>query len=196
VFGDYIFESKTGRIDEALHHYLIEKKISLATAESCTGGALAARLVQQAGASQYFQGSIIAYSNEVKQDVLSVDSNLLASYGAVSEEVAYAMAEQVSKKMHAMCGIAVSGILGPTGGSPEKPVGTVCAAIAFRNRPTFSWTMRFTGNREVILEKAIQHIFSELLFFEKTSKIWVSDLISRFGEIFFLPFFSHKNDFS
>lgn len=151
------------KMEEKLHRFFIESKNSLAIAESCTGGALSFRFTSQPGASCYFQGAVVAYSNDVKRDLLHVDPEILASWGAVSCEVTDLMATNIRKICKTTCGIAVSGILGPSGGTVEKPVGTVCATISYLDKPIHSWTMHHTGSREVILEKTIQAILTELL---------------------------------
>jgi nicotinamide-nucleotide amidase len=161
-FQDKIFVSPSGTIEEALHLYLLDKKITLATAESCTGGALAARFVSFAGASTYFKGSIVAYSNEIKEKLLHVSPKTLQTAGAVSEEVTQEMAQGSLKDFQTDLAIAASGILGPTGATPNKPVGTVCYTIAHKDGFVHSWTKRFTGNREIIMERAIINIVSEL----------------------------------
>ena len=152
-------------LEEALHQYLIKNEITLATAESCTGGALAARFVRQSDASKYFQGSVVAYANSVKEKMLQVRPQTLENKGAVSCDVTEEMAKGAAENLGAMCTVAVSGILGPKGGTPEKPVGTICATIFLKNFPLHSWTMHFTGKREVILEKTIQNVLCELLLF-------------------------------
>lgn len=103
---------------------------SLATAESCTGGRIASKITEVAGASDYFLGSVIAYSDDVKSEVLDVDSGLLKKFGAVSEEVVKSMAEAMRKKMGSDYALAVSGIAGPGGGSKNKPVGTIWLALS------------------------------------------------------------------
>lgn len=156
-----------GTISEAVHLLLLKKKITVATCESCTGGALAAAFVSHAGASHYFQGSIVAYSNKVKETVLAVPRALLDTCGAVSEEVTAHMAETGRRILSSDCCIAVSGILGPSGGTPETAVGTICVSISLLNRPIHSWTMHLSGNRETNLQHALQHILHELYFLLK-----------------------------
>ena len=161
-FKDHIYKSTSGKIEEAVHLKLIEKKLKIALAESCTGGALAARFVSFSGASEYLKASIVAYSNEMKEKLLQVPFKTLETYGAVSEETTIEMAKGVYEECDVDIAIAVSGILGPTGGSEKKPVGTVCATILFQGKPVLSWTKNFKGTREVIQERAIINIFSEL----------------------------------
>ena len=108
---------------------LIEKNMTIASAESCTGGLFAASIVDIADASKVLNASVVTYSNEAKTKYANVSPDLIEKYGAVSEEVAMAMAEGIAKETNANVGVSFSGIAGPTGGTPEKPVGTVCVVI-------------------------------------------------------------------
>ncbi len=161
-FQAYQFQSASATLTEAVHDMLLAKKITLSLAESCTGGALAHSFIQHAGASGYFVTSIVAYSNAMKEKLLGVDPSLLDAHGAVSVEVTHAMASGVKSRSLSSCSIAVSGILGPEGGAPQKPVGTVCATIMLEGVPTASWTMHLRGNREAILEQTVQAIHARL----------------------------------
>ena len=113
---------------------LKNKKLTLSTAESCTGGRLAQYITSVPGSSEVFFGGIIAYSNSVKMDLLGVDGNTIEINGAVSEEVALQMANGVRKKMKSDIGIGITGISGPTGGTELKPVGLVYIAISDINQ--------------------------------------------------------------
>ncbi len=115
--------NKTSERLRALH-------ITVATAESCTGGLLASLLTDVSGSSEYFDRGLVTYSNKAKQDLLGVPTQLLQTHGAVSEETARAMAQGVRERSHVDYGIATTGIAGPTGGTPAKPVGLVYIAIA------------------------------------------------------------------
>lgn len=121
-------------LEELLGNVLREKHLTVSTAESCTGGYIAHRITSIAGASDYFTGSIIAYSNEIKKNLLHVDSTVLTSYGAVSQPVVEQMAVNVSSLMQTDCSIAVSGIAGPAGGTKEKPVGTVWICTHYKGK--------------------------------------------------------------
>ena len=154
-FQAFRYESPTGRLDEAVHLFLSEHELTIATAESCTGGSLASRFTTYPGASRYYKGSVVAYANDIKVKLLNVEDDLLIEKGAVSEEVTEEMAKSALKLFDVDIAIGVSGILGPTGGSIEKPVGTICATIAFPHIH-HSWTMHFQGSREIILERCIQ----------------------------------------
>lgn len=124
-----IYGQGKGDIQSALGKILTEKKWTLATAESCTGGNITAKIVKVAGASQYFKGGVIAYSNKIKKEKLGVSQKTLDEYGAVSEETVREMLQGVLLSMNADVGIAVSGIIGPSGGSKDKPVGTIWIAV-------------------------------------------------------------------
>ena len=109
---------------------LIENKLTIATAESCTGGLIAHRLTNISGSSAYFDRGIISYSNQAKHDLLDVPDQLIKEYGAVSTEVAEAMANGARKNAHTDIGLSTTGIAGPTGGSKEKPVGLVYIGLS------------------------------------------------------------------
>ena len=113
------------RVNEALR----ERGFTLSTAESCTGGGIAAAVTSVPGSSEIFKGGVVAYANEIKRDVLSVSEESLLAHGAVSEEVVRQMVAGVASLMHTECAIATSGVAGPGGGTPEKPVGTVWTAF-------------------------------------------------------------------
>ena len=104
--------------------------LTLATAESCTAGNIAAMITAIPGSSHFYKGGIIAYSDEVKVNILGVNPEILEKHGAVSEEVVIEMAKGAMKSMNSNCSVATSGIAGPTGGTPDKPVGTVWIAVA------------------------------------------------------------------
>jgi PncC family amidohydrolase len=112
---------------------LAERGLTLATAESCTGGLIGARLTAVPGSSRYYRGGVVAYANEAKRDLLGVPEALLREHGAVSEPVARAMAEGVRARLGADLALATTGISGPDGGTPEKPVGLVWIAFASQN---------------------------------------------------------------
>ena len=130
IIPDHIVGFEGATVQELIHNILIEKGLTLATAESCTGGTIASRFTAMAGASAYFLGGVVAYANEAKRDILGVNYNDITSYGAVSEQVARQMAEGARCVTGADYAIATTGIAGPTGGTAEKPVGTVWMAVA------------------------------------------------------------------
>ena len=124
-----VFEENDQLPEEQLGAWLRKYKYTVATAESCTGGRVAAKMAAIPGCSDYFYGSIVAYQNSVKKAQLGVLSQTLEQYGAVSEETAIEMVQGVCKQLHVDCGIATTGIAGPTGAVPGKPVGTVWIAV-------------------------------------------------------------------
>ena len=113
------------KTEEKVGELLKAKNFSLSTAESCTGGGIAALITSVPGSSEYFKGGIVAYSNEIKADLLHVSVETLAQYGAVSRETVVEMVKGAMKTLKTDCAVATSGIAGPGGGTPEKPVGTV-----------------------------------------------------------------------
>ena len=131
---------------EDLSTLLSRKKIFVATAESCTGGLIAHMLTNVSGSSSYFDRGIISYSNNAKMELLDVSSELLEIYGAVSAQVAEAMAEGVRKKSGVDVGIATTGIAGPTGGTKEKPVGLVYIGVSTADE-TIVKQFQFNGSR-------------------------------------------------
>lgn len=122
----------------------------MATAESCTGGLIAASCTELAGSSAWFDRGVVSYSNEAKSELLGVDPALIVAHGAVSEPVARAMAEGVLARSKATVAVAVTGIAGPGGGSADKPVGTVWLAWAVRGQPTQARCHLFSGDRSAV----------------------------------------------
>lgn len=133
----------------------------IATAESCTGGLIASEIVSESGSSAIFAGSIVAYQNEVKTQLLGVPSDLIEQYGAVSEPVVTAMAKGAQQAFHCDWAVATSGIAGPHGGTEEKPVGLTWMAIATPNK-IFAFQEKFLGNREQIRLKCVYRVLSRL----------------------------------
>ncbi|MDD3037653.1 competence/damage-inducible protein A [Bacteroides sp.] len=133
ILGDDIFSEEDIPLEMIVGELLKKKKLTVSTAESCTGGSIAARLTSISGSSGYFNGGIVAYSNEVKIGLLYVSSDTLAQYGAVSEETVIEMVKGAMKTLKTDCAVATSGIAGPGGGTPEKPVGTVWIAAGYKN---------------------------------------------------------------
>lgn len=162
-FGEFHYESSDGKIETAIHEYFIQKGLTLSIAESCTGGALASRLTALSGASQYFLGSIVAYSNNLKQSLLNVPESLLHENGAVSKEVAEAMVEAIQSHTGSSFSIAVTGIAGPAGGSSEKPVGTVYIALKKAGTAPRIIHLHAKGSRSMIIEQAVNCALGELL---------------------------------
>ena len=125
----YAYGFDDDMLEGVLAERLIYKKLTISTAESCTGGLIGKRLTDVAGSSTFFLGSITAYSNKLKTDLLGVSKNTLQTHGAVSEEVAIEMAEGILNNTHADIGISTTGISGPDGGSEEKPTGLVYIGV-------------------------------------------------------------------
>ena len=121
------------KLEEEIGELLKAKNLSLSTAESCTGGGIAALITSVPGSSEYFNGGIVAYSNEIKQDLLHVSAETLARHGAVSRETVVEMVKGAMKTLKTDCAVATSGIAGPGGGTQEKPVGTIWIAAAYNN---------------------------------------------------------------
>jgi nicotinamide-nucleotide amidase len=158
---------------EELAEVLLQHGWMLATAESCTGGMIAASCTDLSGSSNWFERGFVTYSNEAKQEMLGVKSVLIAEHGAVSEGVAKAMALGAMRHSRAQVTVAVTGVAGPTGGSPDKPVGTVWFAWATPSDagPTLgaetAWVktevMHFSGDRAAVREATTQHALQTLL---------------------------------
>lgn len=144
---------------------LLERKgWVLATAESCTGGWIAEAVTAIAGSSAWFDTGFVTYSNTAKTRLLGVPTALLKTEGAVSEAVVRAMVEGALRASAAHVAVAVSGIAGPTGGSVEKPVGTVCLAWAWPGQPVFSETCHFEGDRAGIRRQTVLHALGVILY--------------------------------
>jgi len=148
-------EEDTG-LEVVLGRILRERRLTMVSAESCTGGLVAKRMTDVPGSSAYVLGGFVTYSNEAKSMLLGVDAALIATHGAVSEEVAKAMADGARAKTGARCSIAITGIAGPDGGTPEKPVGTVWIATAIDGLPTEAKRLQLMGDRPMIRERAAQ----------------------------------------
>jgi nicotinamide-nucleotide amidase len=129
--------------------------LMLVTAESCTGGWLAQMMTAVAGSSEWFERGFVAYTNLAKREMLGVKTTILSRYGAVSEQTARAMAEGALIHSHAQVAIAITGIAGPSGGTPEKPVGTVCFAWAGKKRDTLGRKQILSGDRESVRRQAV-----------------------------------------
>jgi nicotinamide-nucleotide amidase len=146
---------------------LIKQGWTIALAESCTGGLVSATLTALPGSSTWFERGYVTYSNQAKTECLGVPVELIESFGAVSESVARAMAEGVREQAAVNAGISITGVAGPTGGSPEKPVGTVCFGWAVSGDGsavnTTTKTMHFGGDRQAVRVQACHYALSEFL---------------------------------
>jgi nicotinamide-nucleotide amidase len=161
-FHSYLFTSENSKIEEAVQHWFIQHRKTLALAESCTGGTIASQIVSVPGASAYFLGSFVVYSDAFKTTLLGVSKKTLETYGAVSKECVQEMLEGVFQNSAADYAIAVSGIAGPTGGSSQKPVGTVWAAIGERGKPADIGHFAITGPRSKIIQKSSSSLLGAL----------------------------------
>ena len=150
--GREIFSEDGSLVDDQVAQLLAGRRI--ATAESCTGGLLAARLTDRPGSSAYVAGSVVAYANEAKTELLGVEPDLIATHGAVSDPVAEAMAVGALNRFGADTAIAITGIAGPGGGTDDKPVGTVCFTVRLADGETFTRTIRLPGDRSDIRERS------------------------------------------
>ncbi len=133
-----------------------EKNITLGTAESCTGGLIGATLVNVSGASAVFWGGIISYDNSVKENVLGVKGEILRTVGAVSEDCALQMAKGACRVLNTDMAVAVTGIAGPTGGTPQKPVGTVFIAVAKKDGQAICTENHFSGDRDAVRAQTVE----------------------------------------
>jgi nicotinamide-nucleotide amidase len=156
IIPEHIYGFEDMLLEEAIGELLKEKKLTLSTAESCTGGNIAKLITSVPGSSAYFKGSLIAYSNEIKINGLGVDRALIEKHGAVSREVVEAMAKGARAKLNTDLSVSTSGVAGPDGGTREKPVGMVWIAVAWKDR-IYSREFRFGGHRALIIEQASIH---------------------------------------
>ena len=155
LISSYIYGEGEETLEQIIGKLLLEKGWTLALGESCTGGAISHRITRVAGSSAYFKSAVVAYSNESKVRFLGVKTATLERYGAVSRETALEMAQGIKRQAGADIGLSVTGIAGPTGGSAEKPVGTVWVGIAHREQSD-ARLFRFQGDRERVILGASQ----------------------------------------
>jgi len=160
--ADYLIADTDDPIEVLVGRILQQRGQTIATAESCTGGKLAALLNKHSGSSAFYKGSVVAYSNEVKNQVLKVNKEYLDTYGAVSEQVVTLMAYGVKRVLDTDYAIATSGVAGPTGGTPDKPVGTVWIAVATPDK-VYSECFHLGKLREQITDRACTKALVKLL---------------------------------
>ncbi|MGJ7511583.1 CinA family protein [Variovorax sp. GT1P44] len=164
--NDASFTPGSGHDTPALVLQLAEalqrKGLMMATAESCTGGLIAGACTDLSGSSNWFERGLVTYSNEAKTELLGVDAALIEAYGAVSEEVARAMAQGAVARSRAQVAVAVTGVAGPTGGSPEKPVGTVWFGWS-ANGQVRTERRRFDGDRAAVRAATVHYALQTLL---------------------------------
>jgi PncC family amidohydrolase len=153
------------RVEEAIGSLLLDHHLTLVTAESCTGGLVAHRITNVPGSSSYYLGGFIAYANEVKEALLGVRHETLLAHGAVSEETAREMARGARQRIGADVGVSITGIAGPTGGTPDKPVGLVYIALSTTEADLFErhiWQGNRLENKEQSAEATLQLLFTYL----------------------------------
>ena len=155
ALGENLFSAKGESLEEVVARILTANRATIAVAESCTGGMLAERLTNVPGSSSYFLGGVVCYSNEMKTSLVGVPKELIDARGAVSPEVALALADGIRKRSGATLGVGTTGIAGPTGGTPEKPVGLVHIALA-DERGAKEKAFRLPGDRDRIRQYATQ----------------------------------------
>jgi nicotinamide-nucleotide amidase len=164
--ADTLFSDDGRTVDQQVADLLRERGLTIATAESCTGGLLAARLTDLAGSSDYVQGGLVVYSNEAKAALAGVDPALIERVGAVSVEVAEALADGARAALDADVGVGVTGVAGPGGGTPEKPVGLVCFSVAGADGVRLTRSINLPGGRADIRDRSTtvaMHLVRRLL---------------------------------
>ena len=159
--GDMSLEALARRVGEVLK----KKAVMLATAESCTGGWVAQTITSIAGSSEWFERGFIAYTNLAKREMLGVKTATLARFGAVSEQTARTMAEGALAHSHAQAALAVTGIAGPTGGTPEKPVGTIWFAWVGKAGATVTAKHVLQGDRDAVRRRSVRIALEGILEF-------------------------------
>jgi nicotinamide-nucleotide amidase len=166
ILGENVLDENDSPLEEIVGSMLKERSLTLSTAESCTGGNIATRITSVPGCSAYFKGSVVAYSNEIKKELLQVSEDTLNKFGAVSEEVVKEMVNGAMNSLKTDCAVAVSGIAGPDGGTAEKPVGTVWVAAAY-GKTILTLKQEVDFGRELNVERATNNA---LLLLQKVLK--------------------------
>ncbi|MCI5178721.1 MAG: CinA family nicotinamide mononucleotide deamidase-related protein [Candidatus Electrothrix sp. AW3_4] len=155
ALGDHIYGTDRETLAEVVGNLLRERGLMLSTAESCTGGLISSQLTTVPGSSEWFAGGVVAYSNHLKEVLLNVDHELLRNYGAVSAQVARAMAARLAARVGSKISLSVTGIAGPSGGTAEKPVGTVYIGFFYKKKVS-AILHHFSGGRKEVQEKTAQ----------------------------------------
>jgi nicotinamide-nucleotide amidase len=164
--ADVLYSDDGSQVDEQVARLLVQQGLTVAVAESCTGGLVAARLTERPGASAYLHGGIVAYANDVKEQLAGVPGELIEGHGAVSQEVAVALADGARERVGADIGIGVTGVAGPDGGTPEKPVGLVWIALTASDGRRLVRRVDQRGTRADVRERsatAALHLLRRLL---------------------------------
>lgn len=161
MIAKYQTKSFDNDVIKALSATLLQRGWMCATAESCTGGGIAAACTDLPGSSAWFEGGIVSYSNAMKANLLGVSDSVLNDFGAVSAECAAAMAKGVCKLLNVPVGVSTTGIAGPSGGTKEKPVGMVCFGFSVAEN---TWTdiQYFSGNRDQVRQQTVAHALKML----------------------------------
>lgn len=162
LFNEEVVTTDDESMSEVLGKLLKDRELTVACAESCTGGNIAHKITEIPGSSAYFLGSVVSYSNDVKAEVLRVNRNNLNRFGAVSQQVAEDMARGASRLVRSDCALATTGIAGPEGGTKFKPVGTVWMAVKY-NDQIVSELINFKGDRNEVIESATNHVMFMLI---------------------------------
>ncbi|MCR4659258.1 MAG: CinA family nicotinamide mononucleotide deamidase-related protein [Bacteroidales bacterium] len=162
IAGQYIVGEDVETLPELVAQAFVSRHLTLATAESCTGGTIASVLTALPGTSAYFRGGVVAYSNDVKQCALGVDAKTLAEHGAVSEPTVRQMAEGARLRLCTDYAVATSGVAGPDGGTPEKPVGTVWTAIA-TPQGSITKLLHFGDRRQQNIDRTVNQVLADLV---------------------------------
>ena len=162
MFNEELVTTEDKTVSQVLGELLSERELTVACAESCTGGNIAHRITRNPGSSAYFLGSVVSYSNDVKANVLNVSRTDLSRFGAVSKPVVESMAQGVQRLMRSDCALATSGIAGPDGGTRFKPVGSVWMSAKFGDK-TVSELKVFEGDRDQVIESATHHVMVMLI---------------------------------
>ncbi len=155
-------ENEIHAISQKLHEKLLYKKLTLSLAESCTGGMIQEMITSNSGASEYFMGGIVSYSNQAKINVLKVKSETISKFGAVSKETAIEMAKGAKEIFRTDISASITGIAGPSGGTPEKPVGTIYLSVFIKDK-ILNRKLSISGNRENIRKKSALILLKLLL---------------------------------
>jgi len=151
------------KLAEEVGSELRRRKLMLATAESCTGGWIAEAVTMVAGSSDWFERGFVTYTYISKREMLGVGESTLEKHGAVSEQVVREMAQGTLAHSHAQVAVAVTGVAGPSGGTPEKPVGMVCFAWCMKDGKPLSETKRYSGDREAVRRQSVEHALKGVL---------------------------------
>lgn len=162
LFNEEVISTENKTVAQVLGELLLERELTVSCAESCTGGNIAHNITKIPGSSNYFLGSVVSYSNDVKANVLGVSRTDLSRFGAVSKPVVEQMGEGAARLMQSDCALATSGIAGPDGGTPYKPVGSVWMSAKYGDKIVAELKV-FDGDRENVIQSATNHVMVMLI---------------------------------